>query len=342
LPVLAAEVLHGFASCMLGPAIAAISVMLVGPAGLGARLGRNARYGSVGNGLAAAAMGAVGTYISNQAVFLLTALLTLPALWALTLIHSRPEVGEAAVPVPTERSRGIADLLLDKRLLVFAACAMLFQLSNAALLQLLGGAETALNGADATLVIAACIVVPQLVVALFSPWVGRAADGLGRRPLLLLGFAVLPLRALIFAATASSWVIVPVQALDGVSGAVLGVMVPLVAADIAIGSGRFNLCLGAIGLAGGIGATLSTALAGWVADAHGQAAAFIGLAAVGVAGVLLVWLAMPETRPPATRPAIPERVREVSAPLSALGRSAASRPHSRRPRARAARNRRRE
>src|SRR5262245_64047058 len=58
--VLAAAVLHALASCVLGPAIAAISLGLVGHEGIGDRLGRNARFASIGNGFAAAAMGACG------------------------------------------------------------------------------------------------------------------------------------------------------------------------------------------------------------------------------------------------------------------------------------------
>src|SRR4051812_30559318 len=82
-PVLVAQALHGFGSCILTPAIAAISLHLAGHAALGERLGRNARYASIGNGLAAAAMGVTGTYFSTRAVFLLTAALCVPALVAL-------------------------------------------------------------------------------------------------------------------------------------------------------------------------------------------------------------------------------------------------------------------
>ena len=89
LPVAIAEVLHGFASCVLTPAIAAISLALVGRAALGERLGRNARFASIGNGLAAAVMGACGSYVSERAVFLLTAGLAIPGLFALRAI--RPE-----------------------------------------------------------------------------------------------------------------------------------------------------------------------------------------------------------------------------------------------------------
>jgi len=147
--------------------------------------------------------------------------------------------------------------------------------------------------------IAACIVVPQLVVAAFSPWVGRQAQQWGRRPLLLIGFAALPLRGVLFGAVTDPFLLVSVQLLDGISAAMLGVLVPLVIADATRGTGRFNLAQGVVGSAVGIGASLSTTLAGYVSDTLGSSAAFFGLAVLGFAGLVLVWASLPETRPDA-------------------------------------------
>lgn len=321
LPVMAAEVLHGFASCMLVPAMAAISFSLVGRADLGDRLGRNARWASIGSAVAAGLMGLTGEYFSARAVFWLTAALAMPALFALTMIHlpnapprapgaprpREPSLGDAEptlpadaapddAPVEPEQRESILELLRDKRLLVFAVCVVLFHLSNAAMLNLAAGEVTAGMGDNVQLVIAACIIVPQAIVALLSPWVGRTAQSWGRRPILLLGFSALPIRALLFAGVSSPYLLVPVQMLDGISAAVFGVMLPLIAADVAGGKGRYNLCIGLFGLAAGIGATLSTSLAGFVADRFGNAVSFFGLAGAGALAVLLVWAAMPETR----------------------------------------------
>jgi MFS family permease len=114
---------------------------------------------------------------------------------------------------------------------------------------------------------------------------------------LLLGFCALPLRGVLFAAVTDPLLVVLVQVLDGIAAACFGVMVPLLASDIASRSGRFTVSLGFIGAAIGIGGTLSTTLAGWIADRFGDPAAFLGLAAVGGAATLLVWSAMPETKP---------------------------------------------
>jgi MFS family permease len=146
------------------------------------------------------------------------------------------------------------------------------------------------------LVIAACIIVPQIVVAALSPWVGRSSERWGRRPLLVFGFAALPVRALLLAGISSPYLLVPVQAFDGISAAVFGVMLPLIAADVAGHKGHYNLCIGLFGLTAGIGATLSTLLAGFIADRFGNTVSFLFLAAAGALAVLLVWTALPETR----------------------------------------------
>ncbi|MGO8918682.1 MAG: MFS transporter [Stellaceae bacterium] len=295
-----AEILHGFSSCTLGPAIAAMSLAVAGQAMFGLRLGRNARYASIGNGLGAALMGACGYYVSNQAVFLLTAALTLPALAALLPLSSldAPARRDARRRARRGQEQSIAHLLADRRLLVFAACAMLFTLANAAMLPLASTALTKRAGSGASLLIAACIVLPQLIVAVLSPRLGLLAENRGRRLVLLLGFAMLPLRGVLFALVTSPALVVLVQAFDGIAAASFGIMVPLVISDIAGRSGHFNLSLGFVGFAIGIGATVSTTLAGWIGDRFGDPAAFAGLAATGLAATLLVWCAMPETRPP--------------------------------------------
>jgi len=311
LPVLSAELFHGFASCMLGPAMAAITLALVGRHELGTRLGRNARWASIGSAVAAALMGLSGQYVSVSSVFWLTAALAVPSLVALSMIErAAPLVPSKPItlrgPAPPGQRADLLELLRDRRLLVFAGCIVLFHLSNAAMLNLAAGEVTGHMGDNVQLVIAACIIVPQAVVAWLSPWVGSSAERRGRRPILLFGFVALPLRALLFAGVSSPYLLVPIQLLDGLSAAVFGVMLPLIAADVAGGKGRYNLCLGFFGLAAGLGATLSTTAAGFAADRFGNTVAFIGLAVCGALAVLLVWVALPETRenaPPDASPA---------------------------------------
>jgi len=300
--VLAAAALHSAASCMLGPSIAAISLGLVGHRAIGERLGRNARFASIGNGMAAAAMGACGYFLSNRAVFLVTACLVVPALLALAQIRAReidPKRAHGGEPA-TRKHEPITSLVAPGRrrtLLTFAGCVMLFHLANAAMLPLLGSTLTMHLGEWASIMIAACIVVPQLMVALISPWVGRRAQDWGRRPLLVLGFAALPVRGLLFAMVPEPLLLAAVQMLDGISAAVLGVMGPLVIADITRGTGRFNLAQGVLGTAMGIGAAISTTFAGYLTDHFGSRIAFFGLASIAAVGLAVVFALMPETRP---------------------------------------------
>jgi MFS family permease len=296
LPVLFAQALHAVASSIVSPAIAAISLNLVGHAALGERLGRNARFGSIGNGLAAAVMGMSGLYLSSRAVFWLTAGLCVPALLALTRI-SRGTLARPQITAPLFDRQRLGMLFRDRRLLIFGACVVLFHLSNSAMLPLAGAAVTMRAGNLGNLIIGACIVVPQAVVALASPWIGRRAAVAGRRQMLLLGWLALPVRGVLLAVLPGPYLLIGAQAVSGISAAVFGVMLPLVAADLTRGTSHFNLCLGVLGLAVCGGAAISTALAGWVADFAGMNAAFLSLALAGLAGAVLVWTVMPETRP---------------------------------------------
>ena len=292
--VMGSRMLHAAASCILGPVVAAISLGLVGHAALGARLGRNARFASIGNGVAAAGMGLCG-YISNQGVFFLTAALAAPAILALMRIRSKDFMVFKQESAVTAAS-GLGSLFVDRRLLLFAACILLFQLANAAMLPMMGSILTMRSSQWASTLIGACIVVPQLIVAGCAPLVGRRADSWGRRPLLVLCFAALALRGVLFALVSNPYLILAVQALDGVCAAILGVTLPLIVADITRGTGRFNLGLGIVGSAVGVGAALSTTLAGYALDHFGSALTFYGLAFTAVCGLGLAAL-LPETRP---------------------------------------------
>ncbi|OHV16646.1 MFS transporter [Methylorubrum extorquens] len=301
LVVMLAMAIHSAASCVLTPAIAAISIGLVGHARAGERLGRNASFSAVGNALGAAGMGAIGYYLSNNAVFYLAGLLVIPALVSLSFIPSgravepgRPRPA-AQEPEPREAG-GVSALLKNRALLCFAACMVLFFLANAAMLPLVGSVMTLRASETATALVAACIMVPQAVLALTAPFVGRLAERWGRKPLLVIGFAALPVRGLLFAFVSDPYWMVAIQVFDGISASVLGVMVPLIVSDVTRGTGRFNTALGAVGTGMGIGAALSTALAGFMADELGSRTAFLGLAIVGAAGLALVLLIMPETR----------------------------------------------
>ena len=158
------------------------------------------------------------------------------------------------------------------------------------------------EGRTSSLVMSALIIVPQLVVASLAPWVGRTANSWGRRPLLLIGLCVVPVRAASFASTADPTLLVAVQALDGLSGATLGVLTAVVISDLTKESGRFNLAQGLVGTFSGIGAALSTSISGLVVERFGHTAGFMSVTAVGLFAIAILWAFMPETKAPALQP----------------------------------------
>jgi MFS family permease len=298
--VLAAKVLHSAASCVLGPAIGAISLGLVGHAAVSDRFGRNARFASLGAGFAAISMGAIGYLVSNRAVFFVTVALCVPTLVALKMIGAgqvdaeRAHGGRAA-PHRDHPEEPLRSLARNRALMIFAGCLLLFHLANAAMLPLTASVVTMRSSDSAAALVAACILVPQIVVAALAPWVGREAARIGRRPLLLVGFGALSIRGALLAWVSSPHSLVAVQVLDGISATVLAVLVPLIIADVTRGTGHFNLAQGAVGTAVGIGASISPLLAGYTTDYYGGATAFLSLAGLATAGFLSVLIFMPET-----------------------------------------------
>jgi predicted MFS family arabinose efflux permease len=300
--VMLSRILQAGASCVLGPAIAALSLGLVRRSRAGERFGRNASFASIGTGLTAAAMGACGYYISNQAVFFITALLGVPALIA--LMHIKPS------DINVVKSHGGIGANLSnikealkiaashKAIFVFAGCVFMFHLANAAVLPLIASSFTIRSSSTATPLTALAMVIPQFVVAFTSPFVGKQTRIIGRRPLLLAGFAALVLRITLTAFVNDPLAIVAVQVFDGISAAVLGVLVPLTIADLTRDIGHFNLVQGIVGCAMGIGASISTTMGGYLADRFSTFTAFIALDVIAALGLLAIWLMMPETRHP--------------------------------------------
>jgi predicted MFS family arabinose efflux permease len=244
-------------------------------------------------------MGGVGYAISNQAIFLLTAALAIPTLIALSQIQPGdidPDLARGGARSKRAKSLALRSVLRNRALMIFAGAILLFQFANAASLPIMAGLLATRLPETATLILSICILGPQFVVAAIASLVGLKAQTWGRRPLLVLCFVALVLRCAIFAVTSEPSVVIAAQLLDGICAATLGVLVPLVIADVMRGTGQYNLAQGMVGAAVGIGASFSTTLAGFIADSFGSTAAFLVLAVVAAAGFVLVITVMPETR----------------------------------------------
>ncbi len=304
--VLISQALIGSTSTVFGPAMAGLTLGLVGSAGLARRTGRNQAFDHAGNVAAAIIAGVIGESLGAGAIFVMAAVMCVVGIAATALIrgrevdpirarggfqHGRSSSDQADSSRPTR----IRDLLGDRTILSFAVAVVLFHLGNAAMLPLVGQkiAATGVSGASGAM--ASAIVAAQLVMIPVALLSSRLAAAWGRKPTFLIGFAILPIRGLLSAWSVQPAFLVAVQLLDGVGAGIFGVVAVLVAADLARGTGRFNLLTGVVATATGLGASLSNLVTGFIVKAAGFDAGFIMLAAVAAIALAFYWAKVPET-----------------------------------------------
>jgi MFS family permease len=198
------------------------------------------------------------------------------------------------------RSESIASLASDRVLVLFLCCVFLFHFANAAMLPQLGEMLAKGSARNAAPFMSACVIVTQLVITGSAGWIGRYANTHGRKLLLLVGFSVLPFRAVFYTMTHWTPALISIQILDGVANAIFTVVSVLVIADRTRGTGRFNLAQGALATAVGIGASLSNTFGGKITQYFGFRISFLALGAVAALAFLLLLLGVPETLPSET------------------------------------------
>ena len=298
--ILLAQVLIGSTTSIFFPAVCAISLGIVGYSLFDDRQGRNQRFNSAGNVVAAILMGLIGYWISNRGSFFFVVGCAVPTLFMLTLI--RPEeidykTARGALKWESDDDAvSVIELLKDGPLVVFLICALLFHFANAAMLPLLGEMLAKGQGRSSMLFMSACVVTTQVVIAFIASGAGQKARSWGRRPLLLIAFGALPIRGVLYTLTHHTALLVAIQILDGVAGGIFSVVPVLVISDLTRGTGRFNFTLGAITTAVGIGAALSQSIAGGIVHRFGFHAGFLFLAAIASIAFLILYFFMPETR----------------------------------------------
>jgi MFS family permease len=302
-PVMIANTLISVVGDVFGPAIAALTLGLCARTALARRMGRNAAFDHAGNVAIAAAAGGVGWAFSQRSAFLLVpifaalstaAVLSIPTA---AIDHARARGSDRAETQAAPA--GLWPVLSGCRpLLVFGCCALLFHLSNAPLLPLVGQKLAAAHKDVATAMMSACIIAAQLIMLPIAIAVGRNADRVGRKPILLIGFAVLPIRAVLYTFSDQTGWLIGVQLLDGVGAGIFGAITPLVIADLMRGTGRFNAAQGAVATLQGIGAASSGLIAGVIVDRAGYSAAFLTAAVIASIALAALLLLMPETASP--------------------------------------------
>ncbi|MGF7159613.1 MFS family permease [Rhodoligotrophos appendicifer] len=300
--VAALQTIQGVAASVFAPAIAAITLGIVGPRAFAKRLGRNEAFNHGGNAAAALIAGALAYSFGPIVVFWLMAAMAIASILSTLSIPADAidhELARGLADAPgedhAEQVSGFRALLASRPLLIFAACTTIFHFANAAMLPLVGQKLALANAALGTTLMSVCIVAAQLVMVPVALLVGARADVWGRKPIFATALAVLALRGALYPLSDDPYWLVGVQLLDGVGAGIFGALFPLVVADLTRGTGRFNVSQGAVATAQGIGASLSNGIAGVIVVAAGYSAAFFFLSAIAAAGLILFLFAMPET-----------------------------------------------
>lgn len=304
-PVTISQSIAHAAGVIFPPAIAAVSLGVVGHRAFTARIGRNESFNHAGNAVAALIAGAAAYALGPTAVFYLMGVMAVGSLASVLAIPERAidhdlacglrpdQPSHAAQP---EQPSGFRVLLTCRPLLIFAICVALFHLANAAMLPLVGQKLALQDKNLGTSLMSACIAAAQVVMVPMAILVGRKADQWGHKRFFLAALLILPLRAVLYTfSDAKAW-LVGVQLLDGIGAGIFGAIMPVIVADLMRNTGRFNVAQGAVITAQSIGAALSTALAGLVVVQAGYSAAFLTLGAIAAVGVAVCWLLLPDTR----------------------------------------------
>lgn len=298
LMVIAAQAMLGAAAAIIPPAIAALSLGLVGHGKLDARISRNESFNHGGNFLAAALAGGLGQSLGYDWIFYLVCFFAVASAVIVRLIdpaeinHELARGGESANHEPMP----LRELLKRRDLVIFLASVVLFHFGNAAMLPMAGQVLAKEHPGSDAVTLSACIIAAQLVMVGAAWSVGKAIGaGFGRKTIFLVALCVLPVRGLLFSFTTNPYSVVTIQLLDGIAAGIFGVIAILIASDLMRGTGRFNLAQGLVALCVGIGASLSNASAGYVVQWFGYANGFLYLAMIAIVALVFFATLMPET-----------------------------------------------
>ncbi len=268
--------------------------------GFNAQNGRNQAFNHAGNMVGAGFSGLLGWKFGLPAVFALAAAFGVLSIASVLMVPRRAIDDRAARGMSDKtageggKAVGFKVLFESKPLLVLAACLALFHLGNGGLLPLYGLAVSQAHQGDPSESVALTIVVAQAVMIVASLVAMRMADRRGYWLVMLITFIALPIRGLLAASVITWWGVFPVQILDGVGAGLQSVAVPGLVARVLDGTGRVNVGQGSVMTVQGVGAALSPALGGWLAQEFGYPVSFalLGSLALGSLGLWLAFAAM--------------------------------------------------
>jgi MFS family permease len=297
--VYSAQFLIGGSGAFLAPTVAAITLGIAGGGAFDKQFGKNQAFNSAGNVFTALLVAYVSYKFGYRAIFVIAALLAIPAAVSLFAVDAKQiDYARARGSIQEQgNAEGLSSLFKDRVLLCFLTTAFLFHLANAAMLPQLGEMLSKGSPKAAAPFMSACIIVTQLVIAVTAAWIGKRAAAKGRKPLLLLGFGVLPIRGVLYTLTHAAGALIAIQTLDGIANAIFGIVSILVIKDRTQGTGRFNVAAGSLATMVGIGAAASTTFGGVLIQHVGYRASFLGLAGIAALAFVLLWFAVPETLP---------------------------------------------
>ena len=290
--VAASQVATAIAGAAIGPAVAGITLGMVRQRGFNRQNGRNQAFNHAGNMIGAGLSGYLGWAFGFTAVFWLAAAFGVLAIASVLMIPADAIDDDAARGLAKGgtdegKASGFTVLLRSKPLLVLAAALACFHLGNGAMLPLYGLAVVAAKAGDPSAFVATTIVVAQAVMIVVSLIAMRVAESRGVWLVLLVSFLALPVRGLLAAHMIDSWGVYPVQALDGIGAGLQSVAVPALVARILDGTGRVNVGQGAVMTVQGLGASLSPAIGGWLAQGLGYPTAFTVLGSFALVSIAL-------------------------------------------------------
>ncbi|HEV7379138.1 MAG TPA: MFS transporter, partial [Dyadobacter sp.] len=294
-------VIVGMAATFIAPSIAAMTLGLVGYEKLEQRTGRNEMFNHGENVTSALISGVIGYYFGLQAIFIFTFLLSLMSILFLRFIDksqinhqlSRGSLADGDEP----GAQSYRSIISNPLFLIFTTCCVLYHFANAAMLPLAGQYIVSANKVDASVYMSACIVIAQLVMVPTAAWCSHKSRH-GRKWLMLVCFAALPVRGILYTISPNPYFITSVQILDGLSAGIFGVVSILIIADLTKGSGRFNLANGILITAVGLGASLSNAAGGYIANAYSFRHAFLFLSGTAALAFFICLFFMKETYHP--------------------------------------------